>query len=109
MEIQQLIEDGYLFVVNHSGGKDSQAMFAKVAALVPADQIVVIHAVLPEVEWEGVVDHIRATIGDAKLLFAQAAKLAPDLYRRVVETEKRLGFTLSPSMKGLEDITGIAA
>jgi DNA sulfur modification protein DndC len=243
VSIQQLIDDGFLFVVNHSGGKDSQAMFAKVRALVPADQIVVIHAVLPEVEWEGVVDHIRATIGNAPLLFAKATKtffdmverrgmfpspqyrqctsdlkrdpinrevrrylndnprfegrvvscmgmraeespgrrrleplklnkrnskagrtwfdwlpihdmivgdvfkairaanqkphwayeagmsrlsccfcimssksdlktaaiLAPDLYRRFVETEKRLGFTMSPSMKSLEQITGIAA
>ena len=38
-----------------------------------------------------------------------AARLQPALYRHYVATEKRLGFTLSPSRKGLEEITGIAA
>jgi len=38
-----------------------------------------------------------------------AARLAPDLYRRYVEIEKRLGFTLSPSRVYLEDLTGIAS
>ena len=36
-----------------------------------------------------------------------AAELRPRLYARYVETEKRLGHTLSPSCKGLEAITGI--
>ncbi|GAM06364.1 hypothetical protein MBENS4_3361 [Novosphingobium sp. MBES04] len=38
-----------------------------------------------------------------------AAKLNPPLYRRYVETEQRLGFTLSMSRKALPEITGIAA
>lgn len=38
-----------------------------------------------------------------------AARLNPDLYRRYVETEKRIGHTLSMSRKPLEEITGIAA
>ena len=37
-----------------------------------------------------------------------AARLKPDLYRRYVETERRLGHTLSMSRRGLEDITGIS-
>jgi len=61
-EIRQLVRDGYTFVVNSSGGKDSQAMFLYIYSHVPRDQIVVIHAVLPEVEWDGVEDHIRNTI-----------------------------------------------
>lgn len=56
-----LITRGALFVVNHSGGKDSQAMFDYVRRLVPASQILVVHAELPGVEWDGVLDHIRAT------------------------------------------------
>lgn len=60
-EVQDLIARGALFVVNHSGGKDSQAMYLFVRAHVPADQIVLVHADLGEVEWEGAVDHIRAT------------------------------------------------
>ncbi len=52
-QIESLIARGALFVVSHSGGKDSQAMLIKVRALVPASQILVIHADLPGVEWEG--------------------------------------------------------
>lgn len=66
-EVQALIDRGALFVVNHSAGKDSQAMFAHIRQHVPAGQIVVVHAELPEVEWEGTVSHIMATIGDAPL------------------------------------------
>lgn len=73
-EVQALIDRGALFVVNHSAGKDSQAMFAKLAALVPAAQLLVVHAVLPEVEWPGVVEHIEATIGSTPLVFARSGK-----------------------------------
>lgn len=57
--IQTLIDRGALFVVNHSGGKDSQAMLIRVRALVPAAQILVIHADLPGVEWKGTEEHAR--------------------------------------------------
>jgi DNA sulfur modification protein DndC len=60
-QIQDLIRRNALFVVNHSGGKDSQAMLAIIRKLVPANQLVVIHAVLPEVDWNGVEEHARAT------------------------------------------------
>jgi len=72
--INNLISRGALFVINHSGGKDSQAMFLKLAAIVPEDQIIVIHAILPEVEWDGVIEHIQNTIGDAQLLLTTAKK-----------------------------------
>lgn len=65
--ILDLVARGALFAANHSGGKDSQAMFAHLREHVPAAQLHVVHADLPEVEWEGVQDHIRATIGDAPL------------------------------------------
>lgn len=60
-QVRELIAAGALFVVNHSGGKDSQAMFHFICAHVPRDQIVVVHAILPEVEWDGVEDHVRGT------------------------------------------------
>jgi 3'-phosphoadenosine 5'-phosphosulfate sulfotransferase (PAPS reductase)/FAD synthetase len=60
-QIQSLIARGAMFFVNHSGGKDSQAMFHYVHNHVPAEQIVVIHALLPDVDWEGVEDHVRDT------------------------------------------------
>lgn len=72
--IHELIAQGALFVCNHSAGKDSQAMFALLSRLVPARQLLVVHAVLPEVEWPGIVEHIQATIGEAPLVFARAVK-----------------------------------
>lgn len=56
--IQQLINDGAIFYCSHSGGKDSQAMYAYLKDIIPEDQLVVVHADLGEVEWMGVHDHI---------------------------------------------------
>lgn len=58
-EIHSLIDQGAIFYISHSGGKDSQCMYALLKEVVPHDQIVVIHANLGEVEWPGVPDHIR--------------------------------------------------
>lgn len=72
--IADLVDEGALFICNHSGGKDSQAMFAYLTAHVPADQIVVVHADLGEVEWAGVQDHIRSQIGGFDLNVVRAGK-----------------------------------
>ncbi len=61
MSIPDLIERGALFIVNHSGGKDSQAMYLHLRGLVPKAQLVLVHADLGAVEWAGAVDHIKAT------------------------------------------------
>lgn len=61
-EMQALVKRGAVFYISHSGGKDSQAMHALLSRLVPAEQISVVHADLGIIEWEGVQDHIRATI-----------------------------------------------
>ena len=63
-EVQDLIDRGALFVVNHSGGKDSQAMMIKVREIVPADQIMVIHADLSDVEFKGTKEHAKKSAGD---------------------------------------------
>ncbi|MFN4266364.1 MAG: phosphoadenosine phosphosulfate reductase family protein [Aquabacterium sp.] len=73
-QVLRLIERGAVFVVNHSGGKDSQAMFHFVHRHVPQNQIRVVHAVLPEVEWEGVEEHIRKTIGSHPLHTCKARR-----------------------------------
>jgi len=57
-----------LFVVNHSAGKDSQAMYLTLRELVPEEQLLVVHAELPGVEWDGTIDHIKATIGNVPLI-----------------------------------------
>ncbi len=51
-----------LYVCNHSGGKDSQAMYNLLKRIVPSSQLVVIHAHLRGVEWEGTIEHIKDTI-----------------------------------------------
>ncbi len=71
-QILELIAQGAHFFVGHSGGKDSQAMFAILSALVPADQIHVVHADLGDVEHKDIKDFIRSNIDDNELLVAQA-------------------------------------
>ena len=73
-KIRNLINQGALFIINHSGGKDSQAMTALLTQIVPKEQIYFIHAHLPEVEWSGTMEHIEATIGDLPLAIVQAGK-----------------------------------
>lgn len=68
-----------MFVVNHSGGKDSQAMDIVLSKIVPAAQLVRVHADLGPVEWKGAVEHIRATIGGARLEVCSAAKTLLDM------------------------------
>lgn len=60
--IQDLINQGALFVCSHSGGKDSQAMYLKLKDLVPAKQLVVVHADLAEVEWVDTFEHVLKTV-----------------------------------------------
>ena len=62
MTLQELIDAGAIFYISHSGGKDSQAMYARVSRLVPHGQVVVVHADLGHVEWPGTLDHIRSNI-----------------------------------------------
>lgn len=70
--IEQLVEGGALFVANHSGGKDSQAMLIRLLEIVPRGQLVVIHASLGEVEWEGALELAKKQADDAGLPFIVA-------------------------------------
>ena len=80
--IQSLIARGALFIVNHSGGKDSQAMTLKLVELVPRRQLLVIHADLPGVDWEGLLDHIDATVFGLPVLVARAGKTFLEMVER---------------------------
>lgn len=60
-QVRQMRDAGAIFVVNHSGGKDSQAMTILLRRHIPAAQIVVVHADLVEVDWPGVAEHIADT------------------------------------------------
>lgn len=91
-QVQSLVERGALFVVNHSGGKDSQAMFAYLAARIPRAQLVVVHADLGRVEWAGAQEHIKATIGGVPLHVCKARR---DLLQMIRER----GMFPSPSQR----------
>ena len=79
-DVDALIEQGAIFYVSHSGGKDSQAMYAILRERIPHAQLVVVHADLGKVEWEGVQDHIEATI-DHPLNVVRANKTLFDMVR----------------------------
>lgn len=70
-EIQDLAAQGAIFYVSHSGGKDSQAMYAAVTRIVPHHQVIVVHADLGDIEHAGVQEHILANINH-QLLIAHA-------------------------------------
>jgi len=81
-EIHELAARGALFVINHSGGKDSQAMDILLQHTVPRQQIVRVHADLGRVEWAGALEHIRATTGDNNIRVCRARR---DLLQMVEE------------------------
>ena len=84
-ELHALIRQGAIFYVSHSGGKDSQCMYARIRRRVPHDRIVVVHADLGEIEWHGVQDHIRATITH-ELNVVRAKKTFFDMVRHRAAT-----------------------
>jgi 3'-phosphoadenosine 5'-phosphosulfate sulfotransferase (PAPS reductase)/FAD synthetase len=84
MSPQEMIAAGALVVVNHSGGKDSQALLIKMLELVPRDQLLVVHASLGEFEWHGALELARDQAADAGVPFivARAAKTFLDMVER---------------------------
>jgi 3'-phosphoadenosine 5'-phosphosulfate sulfotransferase (PAPS reductase)/FAD synthetase len=84
--IQELIDRKALFVVNHSGGKDSQAMMINLLKVhgVPVEQLVVVHASLGEIEWEGALELAEKQAREAGVPFivARAQKSFFDMVER---------------------------
>lgn len=74
VKIKKLIERGALFVINDSAGKDSQAMKLHLIKNIPADQLVIVHANLPEVEWAGNMEHIKNYAQGIPVFEVQAKK-----------------------------------
>lgn len=77
-DIHTLIERGALFVANHSGGKDSQAMLIELLKIVPRKQLIVVHATLGEIEWSGALEHAQKQATDAGLPFIVAHAIWKD-------------------------------
>ena len=78
-QVGELVARGALFVVNHSGGKDSQAMLIKLMAMIPRHQLLIIHADLPGVDWDGLQEHIAATCFGLPVLVVRAGKTFMDM------------------------------
>jgi DNA sulfur modification protein DndC len=74
MTIEELINRGALFFCNTSGGKDSQSMAAYLRTIIPKDQLIFIHAHLPEVEWDGTIEHIEKYLYGHEFHVCQAKK-----------------------------------
>ena len=80
-----MIRAGALVSLSHSGGKDSQAMTILLSRIVPREQLVAVHAPLGEIEWEGTVDHVRATLPDGVPLILAPVSSGKTLLDRVEE------------------------
>lgn len=79
--IIDLIARGALFVINHSAGKDSQAMYLMLRDLVPDAQRVIVHADLGAVEWPEAVEHITATTADKSMMNCKSRRHLLDVAR----------------------------
>jgi 3'-phosphoadenosine 5'-phosphosulfate sulfotransferase (PAPS reductase)/FAD synthetase len=94
MEPVNLIKDftdrGALFIMSHSGGKDSQAMMIHLRNNgVPTRQMVVIHADLGHIEWPGAKELAQQNAVDAQVPFI-VAKARRTLFEMVNDRfEKR--------------------
>jgi DNA sulfur modification protein DndC len=91
-QISSLIARGAMFIINHSGGKDSQAMYLRLRQYVPAAQRIIVHADLGEVEWAGAVDQIRATTEGEPLHVCRAR-------RNLLQMIRERGMFPSPSQR----------
>lgn len=73
--VQECLDLGGLFVVNHSAGKDSQAMLIHLrAAGIPDAQMIIVHADLGEIEWPGNLDQIGKNAGAVPVIVATPAR-----------------------------------
>jgi len=79
------IERGALFIINHSGGKDSQTMTILLERLVPRDQLLAVCAPLGEVEWGQTIEHIANTIPSGVPLVLAPIASGKTLLQRIEE------------------------
>ena len=87
-ECRQMIRAGALVAVSHSGGKDSQIMTILLSRIVPRARLVAVHAPLGEVEWEGIVPHVEATLSAGVPLIMAPVSSGKSLLDHVEERGK---------------------
>lgn len=101
--IADLIARGALFVINHSGGKDSQAMTILLRQTIPSGQLVVAHAELPGSDWPGLRDHIEATVGGLPVYYCRARKtfleMVEDRFQKISASGKEASPWPSPKYR----------
>ena len=99
--IESLIERKALFVVSHSGGKDSQAMLIKLLERIPRDLILVVHASLGASEWDGALELAQDQAESAGLPFivARAGRSLIEMVERRHETKPGPSSSCWPSAK----------
>lgn len=81
-DIQTLVARGALFVINDSGGKDSQAMKALLKRHIPSRQLLIVHAVLDGEEWEGTTAHVHRYAGTTPVIIARSVKTFAEMVER---------------------------
>lgn len=83
-DISSLITAGALFVSNHSGGKDSQAMLINLLEVIPPKQLVVVHASLGAMEWPGALElaQKQAEAAGIPFIVARAHKTLLEMVER---------------------------
>lgn len=116
MNIRQLINAGALFVINHSGGKDSQAMTIRLRKIIPLHQLVIVYAHLPQMAWEGSEEHIRDTCMGIQVKVCQAKKtfmemvehrkMFPGMQRRQCTSDLKRG-PIEKTIRHISYATGI--
>ncbi|MEF2936317.1 MAG: hypothetical protein U0O34_07325 [Klebsiella pneumoniae] len=86
-----LIETGALFVSNHSGGKDSQAMLINLLEVIPPKQLVVVHASLGAMEWPGALElaQKQAEAAGIPFIVARSHKTLLEMVERRFENRQR--------------------
>lgn len=87
-QVGALLVSGALFVANHSGGKDSQAQLIRLLEVIPASQLLVVHASLGPMEWPGAMELARDQAHAAGLPFiiATATKTLLEMVERRFQT-----------------------
>ena len=56
------LPENYGFFINHSGGKDSQAMYLSLKGIIPPERLFIIYADLGKYAWSQTIDHIKNTL-----------------------------------------------
>ena len=82
VQIRALVARGAMFVINHSAGKDSQAMTIILKETIPYDQLLVVHSHLTGMEWPGTIEHIRNTVGNIEFIVTKAVKTFEEMVER---------------------------